>query len=565
MIYKIKNDIKINIEKIILDLYGIEVGIVIERPKSIEMGDLAVPVFMLSKELKKAPVAIATEIADNFKSDLVDKVDVVNGYINIFLNKKLFTKELIQTILKEGNEYGNGHGNEDRTVIVEYSSPNIAKPFHIGHIRTTLIGAALHNVFLKRGYDTVGINHLGDYGTQFGKLIVAIKNWGDREVIAQNPIPELLKLYIKFHEEAEKDAALDDEARAWFTKLENGNEEAYELWEWIREISLVEFNRVYDMFGIKFDSYAGESFYSDKMPKVLEEMKAKKVLIEDDGAGIVKLEEYGMPNALITKRDGSTMYITRDLAAAQYRYEHYNFYKNIYVVGYQQELHFNQWMKIHELMGNEWVNDCVHVPFGTVSLEEGSLSTRAGRVLFLEDVLNKAISKSKEILVSKKSTIKDIDEVSKQIGIGAIVFQELFINRKKDYSFSWEKTLSFEGETGPYIQYTSVRIKSLLKDFEVAKGHDIDFESVSPELWNIISTLMNFEEVLDYTIDKYDPSQLAKYVLELSSDFNKFYASNKIFVEDEAIKYMNLSVCKSVLTVLEEGTKILGITIPEEM
>lgn len=564
MIYKIKSQIKGSIEEVIKDIYNIDVDVIIERPKSIEMGDISVPVFMLSKELKKSPVVIANEIVENYSNEIVEKVEAVSGYINMFLNKSIFTNETLKSVIELEGDYGNGYGNEDKTVIVEYSSPNIAKPFHIGHIRTTLIGAALYNTFKKRGYDTIGINHLGDYGTQFGKLIVAINNWGDQEVIAKNPIPELLKLYIKFHDEAEKNPALDDEAREWFTKLENGDKEAYALWEWIREVSLVEFNRVYDMFGITFDSYAGESFYSDKMPAILEDMKSKGVLVEDDGAGIVKLDEYDMPNALITKSDGSTMYITRDLAAAKYRHDEYNFYKNIYVVGYQQELHFNQWMKIHELMGNEWVKDCVHIPFGTVSLEEGSLSTRAGRVLFLEDVLNKAISKSKEILAEKQSNIKDIEKVSTQIGIGAVVFQELFINRKKDYSFSWEKTLSFEGETGPYIQYTGVRIKSLLKGFEV-KDVNLNYTNVSSELWAIVSKLMNFEEVLDIVIDKYDPSQLAKYVLELASEFNKFYSSTKIFVDDEDEKYLNLVVCKAVLTVLEEGTKILGITIPEEM
>ncbi len=564
MIYKIKNEIKNNIENTIKDLYDIEVEVVIERPKSIEMGDLAIPVFMLSKHLKKSPVVIANEIAEKFKSEIVESVEVVNGYINVFLNKNIFTTETLLKVLKESTEYGSSDSNSDKTVIVEYSSPNIAKPFHIGHIRTTLIGAALYNTFKKRGYDTVGINHLGDYGTQFGKLIVAINNWGDKDVIEKNPIPELLKLYIKFHEEAEKDSSLDDEARNWFTKLENGDSQAQELWQWIRDVSLIEFNKVYDMFNISFDSYAGESFYSDKMPAIINEMKEKQILVTDDGAGIVKLEDYGMPNALITKRDGSTMYITRDLAAAEYRYNHYKFYKNIYVVGYQQELHFKQWMKIHELMGNEWVKDCIHVPFGTVSLEDGNLSTRAGRVLFLEDVLNNAIAKSKEILEEKQSQIKDVDTVSKQIGIGAVVFQELFINRKKDYSFSWEKTLSFEGETGPYIQYTGVRIKSMIKDFDFTTS-DLKFNDVSLELWSIISTLMNFEEVLDYTLDKYDPSQLAKYVLELASDFNKFYANTKIFVEDSEDRYFNLAICKAVLTVLEEGTKILGIIIPEEM
>ncbi|MFV0499367.1 MAG: arginine--tRNA ligase [Bacilli bacterium] len=565
MIYQIKNEIKKNVQNIIQKIYDIEVDVVIERPKTVEMGDIAIPVFTLSKTLKKSPVSIATEIANEINNLKVSKVNVVNGYINLFLEKKYYTKLIIEKVISEENNYGNGIGNDDKTVLVEYSSPNIAKPFHIGHIRTTLIGAALYNVFKKRGYNTVGINHLGDYGTQFGKLIVAIKLWGDEETISKNPIPELLKLYIKFHEKAESDSELDDEARNWFTKLENGNKEAYELWEWIRNISLNEFNRVYEMFGIKFDSYTGESFYSDKMPKILDELREKQIIIEDEGAEIVRLEDYGMPNALITKRDGSTMYITRDLAAADYRHKHYNFYKNIYVVGYQQELHFNQWMKIHELMGNDWVKDCIHIPFGTVSLEEGSLSTRAGRVLFLEDVLNKSIENSKLILHEKKSNIIDFDKVSKQIGIGAIVFQELFINRKKDYSFSWDKTLSFEGETGPYIQYTGVRIKSLLKNYTNDEKLDLHFNDVSVELWNIVVALMNFEEVLDYTIDKYDPSQLAKYVLELAGFFNKYYASNKIFVDDIYQKQLNLIICKTVLIVLEEGSRILGIEIPSEM
>ncbi len=565
MIFEIKLELKQIIEKIVENKYGISTDIVIERPKNSDMGDIAVPVFMLAKVLKKAPAVIASEIAEDITADMVTKIEVVNGFINISLNRSFYATNTIKKVLKEGSDYGNGSDKSDKTVIVEYSSPNIAKPFHIGHVRTTVIGAALHRAFLKSGYHTVGINHLGDYGTQFGKLIVAIKAWGDREKIEKNPIPELLDLYIKFHSEAEKTPALDDEARDWFTKLENGNEEAYELWTWIRDVSLIEFNRVYDMLGIKFDSYAGESFYSDKMPSMLEDMRSTGVLVQDDGAGIVHLEEYGMPNALITKRDGSTMYITRDLSAAQYRHDHYNFYKNVYVVGHEQELHFKQWMKIHELMGNDWVKDCEHVMFGMISLGEGSLSTRKGRVVFLEDVLNKAVEQSGDILLSKNSELVDKERVSKQIGIGAVVFQELFVNRKKDYTFSWEKTLSFEGETGPYIQYTGVRIKSLLKDKVFSDLDTINIDNVSDELWTIIMNLMKFEEVLQTTINKYDPSQLAKYTLNLAANFNKFYASEKIYVDDPVQLNLNLAVCKSVLNVLEEGLKILGIEIPDEM
>ncbi len=565
MIFEIKSYIKELVEEIIKNEYQLDISVVIERPKNVEMGDIAIPVFALSKELKKSPVEIANHIASKIVSDKIVDVNVVSGFINLSLNKEYYSTEIIKRVIAEGANYGHGPDRSDKTVIVEYSSPNIAKPFHIGHIRTTIIGASLYRTFKKRGYDTVGINHLGDYGTQFGKLIVAIKMWGDRQVIEGDPINELLKLYIKFHQEAENQPELEDEARGWFTKLENGNEEAYELWEWIREASLIDFNRVYEMLGIEFDSYAGESFYSDKMPEVLENMRKKNVLIEDDGAEIVILEDHGMSNALITKRDGSTMYIARDLAAAQYRHDHYNFYKNVYVVGHEQELHFNQWMKIHELMGHEWVKDCEHVSFGLVSLEEGNLSTREGRVLFLEDVLKKSVEKSAEILKEKNSSIQDINKVSAQIGIGAVVFQELFINRKKDYAFSWEKTLSFEGETGPYIQYTGVRIKSLLKnkgEFDISK---LKFENVSDELWGIITSLMKLEEVLETVLEKYDPSQLAKYVLGLAASFNKFYASQKINTDDEYETNVNLTVCQAVYTVIEEVLRILGIEIPDEM
>ncbi len=565
MIFEIKHNLKQLIENIVSDLYSIDVSVVIERPKNSDMGDIAIPMFMLAKQLKKSPVEIANQVASKIVDNKISDVNVVNGFINLKLDKMFYSKQVITNVLKNKSSYGSGSSRKDKTVIVEYSSPNIAKPFHIGHIRSTIIGAALFRAFDKRGYNAVGINHLGDYGTQFGKLIVAIKKWGDRLVIEKDPINELLKLYIKFHKQAKLDLNLEDQAREWFTKLENGNDEAYELWEWIREVSLIDFNRVYDMLNIKYDSLAGESFYSDKMPEILEEMRSKNVLVKDDGAEIVCLEDYGMPNALITKRDGSTMYITRDLAAAKYRHDHYNFYKNIYVVGHEQELHFKQWMKIHELLGNDWVKNCKHVSFGLISLEEGNLSTRDGRVLFLEDVLKKAIEKSVEILKQKNSSISDIDSVSKQIGIGAVVFQELFVNRKKDYEFSWEKTLSFEGETGPYIQYTGVRINSLLKtkgDFDFSK---IEFSEVSSELWNIVTTLMNFEEVLETVLDKYDPSQLAKYVLTLASNFNKFYANHKINTGNEFKTSVNLCVCEAVYTVIVESLRILGIEVPNEM
>jgi arginyl-tRNA synthetase len=376
-----------------------EVLDMIEIPPKSEMGDFAFPCFKLAKVFRKAPNLIAQDIVEAIgKTELFEKLEVVGAYINFTVNKEVFAKSVIEEINKKGDKFGSSNIGEGKNVIVEFSSPNIAKPFHIGHIRTTVIGSSINNIYKFLGYNTIAINHLGDYGTQFGKLIVAFRSWGDREVVESNPIPELLKLYIKFHEEAEKDPKLDDEARMWFKKLEDGDEEATELWQWIRDVSLKEFNRVYDMLGIKFDSFAGESFYSDKMPRVLELMREKGILKKSQGAEIVDLEPYGMPPALITKKDGSTLYITRDIAAAIYRKEHYDFYKNIYVVGSQQNLHFKQWIKIIDLMGFDWAYDCVHVPFGMVSLEEGTMSTRKGRVVFLEDVLNKAVEKTKEII-----------------------------------------------------------------------------------------------------------------------------------------------------------------------
>ncbi len=567
MIYEIKNSIKNIFDKVIKEEYGVEFDLVIERPKEFELGDIAIPVFKLAKDAKAAPPEIAKNLASKIDDEMFEKLDVVGGYINIHLNRSIFTKATITKIMSEGSEYGTDKSLNDKTVIVEYSSPNIAKPFHIGHIRSTVIGAVLYRTYKHRGYNTVGINHLGDYGTQFGKLIVAIRKWGDMDKIAADPIPSLLEIYIKFHDEIENDPSLEEEARRQFMLLENGDEEAYKLWKWIREISLSEFSRVYDMLNIKFDSLAGEFFYSDKMPAVIEELKQKEVLVKDDGAGIVRLEEYGMPNALVTKRDGSSIYITRDIAAAIYRKDTYDFYKNIYVVGHEQELHFKQWKKIVELMGYEWANDCEHVQFGLVSLEEGRLATRKGRVLFLEDVLNKAIEKSGEILDVKSPNIENKAELQRQIGIGAMIFQEIFINRKKDYVFSWDKTLNFEGETGPYLQYTAVRIKSILnsaKDLGIDPSN-VDYSNVNLEAWYLVSKIIDFEEVIVNTLDKNDPSQLAKYIMDISQAFNKFYANHKIFTDDEKNTEFNVIICMGVYKIMQNVLGIIGIEIPERM
>lgn len=422
-------DFKIEVAKSlkekIEDLTLEEIVGLIEIPPNSEMGDYAFPCFRLAKVFRKAPNMIAADLAQTIEAnESISKVEPAGGYVNFFVNKSQLAKNVINDVLTQGKNYGHSEIGKDKTVVIDFSSPNIAKPFHIGHIRTTVIGNALYKIYDSQGYNTVRVNHLGDYGTQFGKLIVAFKKWGSKEAVESNPIPELLKLYIKFHDEAEKHPEMEDEARAWFTKLENKDKEAVDLWQWFRDESLKEFSRVYDLLDIEFDSYAGESFYSDKMDRVIDIIKEKGLLEESEGTNIVNLEEYNMTPALITKKDGSTLYMTRDLAAALYRKENYDFEKCIYVVGSQQSLHFQQLFKVLELIGFEWAKDMVHVPFGMVALEEGTMSTRKGRVVFLEDVLRQAIEKTKETMLAKNPNAENVDEIAKQVGVGAVVFQE---------------------------------------------------------------------------------------------------------------------------------------------
>lgn len=564
-------DFKNEIAKLVSDKIGTldksNILELIEIPPNHELGDYAMPCFRLAKELRKAPNIIAQEISENIKeNDLFEKIENVGPYVNFFINKKKFSKIVLEEVLNKKEKFGSVDIGKNRNVIVEFSSPNIAKPFHIGHIRTTVIGQSLYKIYKFLGFNAIAINHLGDYGTQFGKLIVAFKAWGDAQTVEQNPIPELLKLYIKFHEEAEKDPSLEDEARKWFSKLENGDEEAVSLWQWMREVSLKEFGRVYDMLNIQFDSFAGESFYSDKMPKVVQKMEEKGLLKESKGAMIVDLEEYNMPPALIKKSDGSTLYITRDIAAAIYRKETYDFYKNIYVVGSQQNLHFQQWFKVLELMGYDWVKDCIHVPFGMVSLEEGTMSTRKGRVVFLEDVLKNAVEKTKDIINEKNPNLENKDEVAKKVGIGAVVFQELFNSRIKDYTFSWEKTLSFEGETGPYVQYTHARANSVLRKANQEITSNIDYSLITnEEAVNIVRHLYNFQDTVINAMEKNEPSFIARYVVDLAKLFNKFYHECPIIVEDMELQKARLLIVYSVATVIKIGLKLLGMDAPEKM
>ncbi len=544
-----------------------EILTMIEIPPNTEMGDFAFPCFRLAKVFKKAPNIIASDIAKNLdKSNFIDKVEIAGGYLNFFIDKKYLVKTVLEEVLFKKETYGSSSIGNGKNVIVEFSSPNIAKPFHIGHIRTTVIGNSLYKIYKFLGYNTITINHLGDYGTQFGKLIVAFKNWGDEEEVKADPIPTLLNLYVKFHEEAETKPELEDEGREWFKKLENGDEEAVRLWEWFREVSLDEFNRVYNMLDITFDSFTGESFYSDKMPAVVSMMEEKGIMEKSKGADIVDLEPFGMPPALIKKGDGSTLYITRDLAAAIYRKETYDFYKNIYVVGSQQILHFQQLKKILHLMDLEWEKDCVHVPFGMVSLEDGTMSTREGRVVFLEDVLNKAIEKTKDIINEKNPDLENLDEVAKQVGIGAVIFEELSNNRIKDYTFTWDKVLNFEGETGPYVQYTHARAASVLR----RAGIDID-NKFKPELLidditlEVLRQIQQFPEIIRDAQRKNEPSIVTRHIIDIAQAFNRFYHEHPILVEDEELRKARLAVVFAVKQVISIGLGLLGIQAPERM
>ncbi|MGB4438252.1 MAG: arginine--tRNA ligase [Sedimentibacter sp.] len=542
----------------------------IEIPPNTEMGDYAVPCFKFAKQYRKSPAAIATEIAEKIGNvDAFEKIESLGPYVNFFVDKTHFAERILKQAYNEKENFGSTNVGQGRTVIVEFSSPNIAKPFHIGHIRSTLIGNSINKIYKYEGYNTVAINHLGDYGTQFGMLISAYKKWGTPEIveaIEKDPIPELLKLYVRYNQEIEIHPEYKDEARYWFKELENGDEESHRLWAWFREVSLKEFNRVYDMFGIKFDSLAGESFYSDKMPAVLDELEDKCLLKDSEGAKIVELSEYGFTDAVIQKSDGSTLYVTRDITAAMYRKKTYDFYKNIYVVGAPQKLHFDQWRKIIDLMGYEWAYDCVHVMFGTVSLEDGALATRKGRVVFLEDVLKKAVEKTTEIINDRNPNLENREEVAKQVGIGAVIFQELFNNRIKDYMFSWDKTLSFEGETGPYVQYTYARTCSVLRKADMEVSDDADFSVLTDkESFNVIKKLEGFKAAVLGAHDKYEPFFVSRYIVGLAQEFNRFYHECPIIVDDVEVKKARLLLTLIVNTVLKKGMELLGMETPEKM
>ena len=543
----------------------------IETPPDRKMGDYAFPTFTLAKTMRKNPAVIAQELKDKL-SDLegIREIAVAGPYLNFFIDTTALAENVLKAVLEEGDRFGSSNLGKGKTAIVEYSSPNIAKPFHIGHIRTTIIGDSIKRIYKHLGYNVEAINHLGDYGTQFGMMIEAYKLWGDDDIIEKNPIPELVKLYVRINQEAETNKELLDNSREWFRKLESGDEEAVALWQWFRDLSLDEFKRVYDMLDVDFDSYRGESYYSDLMLKAVDEIKEKGLLIEDQGAQIINLDKYNLPPAIIIKSDGSTIYLTRDIATAIFRKDTYDFYKNIYVVGSQQNLHFQQLKAILKEMGYDWADDCVHVPFGMVSLPEGTLSTRRGKVVYLEDVLNRATEKVDDILREREEkngyTMENREELARQVGIGAVKFQELFNQRIKDYVFDWDRTLSFDGETGPYVQYTHARMHSLLEkgNFDPSKEVDVKALTLDDEK-ELLQQLYGFNQVIVDSHEKYEPYLVTRYITECAKTFNKYYTNTPILVEDEEVKNARLLLVYGVKNMIKIGLNLLGIEAPSKM
>ena len=542
-----------------------EVYDLIALPPDNSMGDFALPCFKFAKVLRKSPVVIAEELSKSFPiGDVIVKVIAVNGYLNFTVNRNARAKKVLESVLSEGDNYGSSTVGNGKTICIDYSSINVAKPFHIGHLSTTVIGGALYKIYKKLGYNVVGINHLGDYGTQFGKLIYAYKAWGNREEVEKGRVKELMRLYVKYHDEAEKNPSLDDKAREYFKLIENGDKECNELFKWFKDLTLIDVERVYKQLGVTFDSYAGESFFNDKMAPVIDELSQKGLLKESDGAKIVDLESYDMPPCLILRSDGASLYATRDLAAAIYRKNTYDFDKCLYVVAYQQNLHFKQFFKVLELMGKPWAKDMVHVAFGMVSLEEGTMSTRKGKVVFLEDVINKCCEKALSIINEKNPDLENKQETANAVGTGAVIFGALSSGRIKDIVFSYDKVLNFDGETGPYCQYTYARASSVMKKAGEFSGYTVP-EVLSDDEYALISTLASYPEVVSLSAERYEPSVITRYAVDLSEAFNKFYFNCKILGEEEAVKNFRLALTLATKTVLKNALSLLGIKTPEKM
>jgi arginyl-tRNA synthetase len=542
-----------------------ELEMLIEKPKNHLHGDLAFPCFALAKVKRKSPNSIAQELSGKIQSAIFEKVEVVGAYLNIFLNKKLVSEDIITEIIEQKENYGALNIGKNRHVTIDMSSPNIAKPFSMGHLRSTVIGNALSFIVEKCGYKPIRINHIGDWGTQFGKLITAYKLWGEEEKVKQNPIKELLTLYIKFHDEAENDPELVEQGRSWFKELENGNEEALSLWQWFRDESLKEFSRIYELMNVQFDSFAGEAFYNDKMERVVQLLEENQLLVESDQAQVVELSDEGLPPCLIKKSDGATLYATRDLAAALYRKENYGFDLSLYVVGNEQSLHFKQLIAVLEKMGYHWAKKMVHIPFGMMLKDGKKMSTRKGKVVLLEEVLNESISMARHNIEEKNPNLTNKVAVAKQVGVGAVMFHDLKNFRMNDIEFSLEEMLRFEGETGPYVQYTYARACSILRKANWKVEHAVQTSSASWEKeWKVVSMLTEFTNAIKRAYEQFDPSQIAKYIVDLAQAFNKYYGEVKI-LENDAQQQARLALVYSVTVVLKEGLRLLGIEAPEEM
>ena len=536
----------------------------LEQPKSSDLGDIAFPAFSLAKVERKAPQAIAADIAEKIDQSAFEKVVATGPYVNFFLDKSKISDQVINSVIEAGADYGQQDEGHGQNITIDLSSPNIAKPFSVGHLRSTVIGDALSNIFRKMGYNTIKINHLGDWGKQFGLLMVAYKKWGSKEAVEANPIDELLKLYVRINAEIENNPALDDEGRLWFKKLEDGDPEATELWQWFRDESLVEFNRIYKLLGVEFDSLNGEAFYNDKMDEAVQILEEKGLLKESKGASIVELDDVNLPPAMIKKSDGATLYITRDIATAIYRARTYNFVKNIYVVGQEQSNHFRQLKAVLKKMGFEWSDDMVHVDFGLVTKNRQKLSTRKGNIILLEPTLQEAISRAKAQIEEKNPELENKEEVAHAVGVGAVKFYDLKTDRRNGYDFDLEAMVSFEGETGPYVQYAYARIQSILRKANFTPSTDATYSLSDPESWEIIKLLQDFSRVVKRAAENYDPSLIAKYAINLAQAFNKYYAHTRI-LDESPERDSRLALSYSTAVVLKEALRLLGVDAPEKM
>lgn len=537
----------------------------LEKPKSVEHGDIAFPAFALAKAYRKAPQQIAAELGESVTSPIVEKIEVVGPYLNFFLNKQEVSAAVLKEVLEQGAHYGDSMIGENKNVPIDMSSPNIAKPISMGHLRSTVIGNALANILTKVGFNPIKINHLGDWGTQFGKLIVGYKLWGNEEAVKENPIGELLRLYVQFHEEAEEKPELDDAAREWFKKLEDGDEEALGLWKWFRDESLKEFNHVYERLDITFDSFNGEAFYNDKMQEVVDLLEEKNVLTVNDGATIVDLEKYNLNPALIKKSDGATLYITRDLAAAIYRKRTYDFALSLYAVGNEQSNHFKQLKAVLKEMGYDWADDMYHIPFGLITQGGKKLSTRKGKIVLLEEVLDDAVSSALEQIEEKNTDLPNKEVVADQVGIGAVIFHDLKNDRLNNFDFTIEEVVRFEGETGPYVQYTRARAMSILRKSGIA-GIDttVNYHLDDAYSWEIVKLLQSYPTDVLRAYEKFEPSVIAKHAIHLAQAFNKYYANSKVLADD-AQRPARLALVQAVATILKEDLRLLGVKAPDQM